>query len=73
LVILSLPFEIDSFREFYLQNQYFLDGETLNEIRKDFIQFNIIQLSKKWMVYPCLSQQEIIDIYGEEMNDLIVE
>ncbi len=39
----------------------------------DFIHFNIIELSKKWMVYPCLSKKEILDFYDEEMKMLIIE
>lgn len=72
-VYLNLPLQIDSFREFYLQNQYFLDGKTLNEMHQDFIHFNIIELSIKWMVYPCLSKKEILDFFETEMDKLINE
>ena len=71
-VYLNLPFDIDSFKEFYLQNQYFLDGKAPSEIHKEFIHYQFIQLCKKWMVYPCLNKQEIIDFYEEEMNRLII-
>jgi len=71
-VYLNLPLQIESFKEFHLQNQYFLDGKTLNEMHQDFIHFNIIELSKKWMVYPCLSKKEILDFYEEEMKMLII-
>jgi len=72
-VYLNLPLEINSFKDFHLQNQYFLDGKTLNEMHQDFIHFNIIELSKKWMVYPCLSKKEILDFYEEEMRVLTRE
>ena len=71
-VYLNLPFDIDSFKEFYLQNQYFLDGRTLEEMYKEFTYFQFINLCKKWMVYPCLNKQEIIDFYEEEMKRLII-
>lgn len=71
-VYLNLPFDIDSFKEFYLQNQYFLDGRTLEEMYKEFTYFQFIDLCKKWMVYPSLNKQEIIDFYEEEMMRLII-
>jgi hypothetical protein len=64
-VYLSLPVKIDSFKEFYFQNEY--------EIYKEFTRYQFIQLCKKWMVYPCLSKKEIIDFYEEEMNNLLIE
>ena len=73
LVILSLPFEIDSFKEFYFKNECFLDGKSINEIYKEFNYFQFIELSKKWMVYPCLSKKEILDFYEEEMKMLVIE
>jgi hypothetical protein len=42
-------------------------------MHQDFIHFNIIELSKKWMVYPCLSKKEILDFYEEEMRGLTRE
>jgi hypothetical protein len=72
-VYLSLPIEIDSFKKFYLQNEYFLEGKSINEIYKEFIHYQFIQLCKKWMVYPCLSKKEILDFYEEEMNNLLIE
>jgi hypothetical protein len=71
-VYLNLPFDIDSFKEFYLQNQYFLDGRTLEEMHKEFTYFQFIDLCRKWMVYPCLSKKEIIDFYEEEMKMLMI-
>ena len=71
-VYLNLPFDIDSFKEFYLQNQYFLDGRTLEEMYKEFTYFQFFDLCKKWMVYPCLNKKEIIDFYEEEMKRLII-
>ena len=71
-VYLNLPFDIDSFKEFYLQNQYFLDGRTLEEMYKEFTYFQFIDLCRKWMVYPCLSKKEIIDFYEEEMKMLMI-
>jgi len=72
-IYLNLTFDIDSFKEFYLQNQYFLDGRTLEEMYKEFTYFQFIDLCKKWMVYPCLNKQEIIDFYDSEMGKLINE
>ena len=72
LVILSLPFEIDSFKEFYFQKECFLDGKSIIEIYKEFTYFQFIELSKKWMVYPCLSKKKILDFYEEEMKMLII-
>jgi hypothetical protein len=57
----------------YFQDEYFLDGKSINEISKEFPYYQFIQLYKKWVVYPCLSKKEIIDFYGEEMNNLIVK
>ena len=41
-------------------------------MHQDFIHFNIIELSIKWMVYPCLSKKEILDFYEEEMKMLVI-
>jgi hypothetical protein len=71
-VYLNLPFDIDSFKQFYLQNQYFLDGRTLEEMYKEFTYFQFIDLCRKWMVYPCLSKKEIIDFFEEEMKRLVI-
>jgi hypothetical protein len=71
-VYLNLPFEIHSFKKFYFQNQYFLDGKTPSEIHQEFIHYQFIQLCKKWMVYPCLSKKEILDFYEEEMKRLVI-
>ena len=72
-VYLNMSINIDSFQEFYLQNEYFLVGKSINEIYKEFTHYQFMQLCKKWVVYPCLSKKEIIDFYEKEMNNLIIE
>jgi hypothetical protein len=64
------PFRFDVL---YFQYEYFLDGKSINEIYKEFTYFQFIELSKKWMVYPCLSKKKILDFYEEEMNNLLIE
>jgi hypothetical protein len=70
-VYLNIPLEIDSFKNFYFQNQYFLDGMTPSEIHQEFIHYQFIQLCKKWLVYPYITKKEILDFYEKEMDLLL--
>jgi hypothetical protein len=72
-VYLNLPFEIDSFKEFYIQNQYFLEDLTSSEIYNEFVNYHFIQLCKKWLIYPTLNKKEILEYFESEMKTLLME
>ena len=72
-VYLNLTINIDSFKEFYIQNHFFLNEKSPAEVHRAFTHYHFIELCKKWMIYPCLSQQEILCFFESEMKEIKIE